>query len=82
VFNKRNDSSTIGTRCRDVAEFWRALPFVMEKTGETEEQILARFPSMRGTRPPARPIARVIVMPVRDGKKAAAGDRDDFDDAA
>jgi hypothetical protein len=63
----------------EIAEFWRNLPFLLERTGETEEQFLKRWPSMRGTKPTGENERHsgpsVVTMPaLRDRKMAAAGD--------
>ena len=40
-------------RRQEVAEFWAWVDERMAETGETEDEILARFPSFRGTKPEA-----------------------------
>ena len=40
-------------RRQEVAEFWAWVDERVAETGETEEQILERFPSFRGTKPEA-----------------------------
>ena len=38
-------------RATEIEEFWRWAPGWMEFTGNTEEELLRRFPSFRGTKP-------------------------------
>lgn len=38
-------------RQREIEEFWRDAPGWMEITGNSEEELLNRFPSYRGTKP-------------------------------
>jgi len=41
-------------RATEIEDFWRWAPEWMESTGNTEEELLRRFPSFRGTKPDAR----------------------------
>jgi hypothetical protein len=41
-------------RRREIEEFWRWAPEWMEVTGGSEDELLRRFPSYRGTRPSRR----------------------------
>ena len=38
-------------RQKEIADFWRTAPEWMEITGYTEEQMIERFPSFKGTKP-------------------------------
>jgi hypothetical protein len=54
---------------QEIAVFWRDSEHWCARTGCTEEEMLERFPSFRGTKP-----APANVAAVRDFKMAAAGD--------
>lgn len=59
---------------REIFDFWLTAPEWMEITGYSEEEMLERFPSMRGTKPAARSANSNLVSMPRDHKSAAAGD--------
>ena len=56
---------------REIAEFWRDGEHWRARTGCTEEEMLERFPSFRGTKPAAGPIP----PSPRDRQMDAANDR-------
>lgn len=67
-----------GQRRKEIEEFWQTAPEFMRRLGIDEDELLRRFPSMRGTKPEAASgcVTLVSIGP-RDWKTAAAGDRDD-----
>jgi hypothetical protein len=70
------DSRRARWRAREVQEFWRIAPDWMERTGNSEEELLKRFPSFRGTKPAViehAPAPTEIHVVTRPGKSLAAG---------
>jgi hypothetical protein len=67
---------------KEITEFWRDAEWWCARTGCSEDDVLKRFPSYRGTKTGAHPhqaLANVVSMPapLSDRKRAAAGDYDD-----
>jgi hypothetical protein len=57
---------------QEIAEFWRDGEYWCARTGRSEEEMLERFPSFRGTKPATK---LAPPMPaIRDGRMAAAND--------
>jgi hypothetical protein len=76
----RQESRADRERRVAIREFWTEIvPDRMERFGWSEEEALQRFPSFRGTKPGQSHAQKpnVVSMPMRDGKRAAAGDSDD-----
>lgn len=51
VVRERENERKLQERQNEIERFWQIAPFWIEKTGESEEELLKRFPSMRGTKP-------------------------------
>jgi hypothetical protein len=47
---RREEQRKAERRANEIAEFWRMVPEWMEATGQTEAEILERWPSFKGTR--------------------------------
>lgn len=47
---RREENKRAGQRQAEIAEFWRMVPGWMEITGQSEAEILERWPSFNGTK--------------------------------
>lgn len=65
-------------REREIAEFWKTAPEWMAITGVDEAELLRRFPSFAGTKPPEGRGDGSNVVPMHAcDRRRAAGDRND-----
>jgi len=48
---RREENKRAGQRQAEIQEFWRMVPGWMEITGQSEAEILERWPSFKGTKP-------------------------------